>query len=116
MPVAEPAVTQPSLGINTRASMGAPFVNPDVLMPHPAPLPNVAEAAEDNSVQQRTAEAPSLGAGELGGDQPPQEFQGDMMTFNEAKGWERVAAVRSRGWPAGVPVPQCAPSPTPHIL
>lgn len=109
MPVNEPATTQSAL-----ASTDGPFVNPDALLSQPAPMQNLPEASTSASasVQLRTTEAPTAGAtGALGEEQQVQEFQGELMTFNEAKGWERVAMVQSRGWPPGVPAPQCAPSP-----
>ena len=109
LPGPDPVATQHSLPADTTASIAAPFVNPDAMLSQPAPIQNAAAAREGSHVPQplRTAEAPTTGARDLGG-AAAQEFQGDVMTFNEAKGWERVAGVRSRGWPPGVPIPQYA--------
>lgn len=118
MPGDEP---QPVLEPSAAASIDAPLFNPDALMTQPTPSQNILESSVPAfmDAQLRTAEAPTAGVPvdtAMGAEQQVQEFQGELMTFNDAKGWERVALVQSRGWPEGVPVPQCAPSPTEAYL
>lgn len=111
--VVEMRTSEPTLAEDSAMEVAAPFANPDdTIAQPPAPVPVQPEPAA--VVQLRTTEAPTATARpEAGGEQPVQEFQGEIMTYNEAKGWERVAVVQSHGWPTGVPIPKCA---TPLLL
>jgi hypothetical protein len=101
--------TQHALASSATASVDAPFVNPDALVSQQAPVANLPEASmapPTSTKALRTTEAPTAGvAGGMDEEQQAQDFQGELMTFNDSKGWERVALVQSRGWPAHVPIP-----------